>query len=226
MDLAKPHIDVGLCTNRRDAQLRFWGDEAGLAYDHVLRLGHGFQQHRFATNGSVVKVNDSRDPLPESAPAGFCTLLIAADVAGCRVLSDPDGNVVSLVPRGYEGINGIAVRVLVTDVAASRRFYSEALGMVPATQNALRCGDSLLFIAPSPAPVRAGDMMAIGFRYLTIQVHDCDAEHALALRRGAIEGRAPTTLGTTARISFVRDSDGNWIEISQRASLTGAPVAP
>jgi hypothetical protein len=28
-------------------------------------------------------------------------------------------------------------------------------------------------------------------------------------------------LGSTARISFVRDPDGNWIEISQRASLTG-----
>ena len=29
-----------------------------------------------------------------------------------------------------------------------------------------------------------------------------------------------TTLGGTARISFIRDPDGNWIELSQRASLT------
>jgi lactoylglutathione lyase len=29
-------------------------------------------------------------------------------------------------------------------------------------------------------------------------------------------------LGETARISFILDPDGNWIEISQRASLTGA----
>ena len=28
--------------------------------------------------------------------------------------------------------------------------------------------------------------------------------------------------GDVARISFVRDPDGGWIEISQRASLTGA----
>jgi lactoylglutathione lyase len=33
---------------------------------------------------------------------------------------------------------------------------------------------------------------------------------------------APVTLGTTARISFIRDPDGNWIELSQRASLTGS----
>ena len=33
---------------------------------------------------------------------------------------------------------------------------------------------------------------------------------------------APVTLGTTARISMVRDPDGNWIELSQRASITGS----
>jgi lactoylglutathione lyase len=32
----------------------------------------------------------------------------------------------------------------------------------------------------------------------------------------------PTTLGTTARISMLCDPDGNWIEISQRASITGS----
>ena len=39
---------------------------------------------------------------------------------------------------------------------------------------------------------------------------------------GAWEGRAPSVLGDVARISFVRDPDGNWIEISQRKSLTGS----
>lgn len=38
---------------------------------------------------------------------------------------------------------------------------------------------------------------------------------------GGDEGRPPATLGKVARISFVKDPDGNWIEISQRASLTG-----
>jgi lactoylglutathione lyase len=36
-----------------------------------------------------------------------------------------------------------------------------------------------------------------------------------------MEGYAPVSLGKVARISFVRDPDGNWIELSQRASLTG-----
>jgi lactoylglutathione lyase len=42
------------------------------------------------------------------------------------------------------------------------------------------------------------------------------------LAHGGREARAPVTLGSTARISMVRDPDGNWIELSQRASLTGS----
>jgi lactoylglutathione lyase len=64
-------------------------------------------------------------------------------------------------------------------------------------------------------------MQGQGFRYLTVQVRNVDAEHAGIIGRGGVEGRGPLTLGITARISFVRDPDGNWIEISQRASLTG-----
>ncbi len=61
-----------------------------------------------------------------------------------------------------------------------------------------------------------------GFRYITFQVFQCDEEHAHILRHGGREAMKPTTLGTTARISMVRDPDGNWIEISQRASITGS----
>jgi len=45
------------------------------------------------------------------------------------------------------------------------------------------------------------------------------------VERGGREGRPPITLGKIARVSFVRDPDGNWIELSQRASLTG-PLPP
>ena len=41
------------------------------------------------------------------------------------------------------------------------------------------------------------------------------------LTSGGREGLAPVTLGTTARISMVLDPDGNWIELSQRASIVG-----
>ena len=40
--------------------------------------------------------------------------------------------------------------------------------------------------------------------------------------RGGVEGLAPRQIGEVAYISMLRDPDDNWIEISQRASLTGA----
>lgn len=61
-----------------------------------------------------------------------------------------------------------------------------------------------------------------GWRYITFQVFKVGDEHARILERGGREALKPTTLGTTARISMVRDPDGNWIEISQRASITGS----
>jgi lactoylglutathione lyase len=68
-------------------------------------------------------------------------------------------------------------------------------------------------------------MRAPGYRYLTVQVWDCDEEFARAVEGGGTAGMAPRTMGEVARFGFVRDPDGNWLEISQRASLTG-PLPP
>jgi predicted enzyme related to lactoylglutathione lyase len=54
-----------------------------------------------------------------------------------------------------------------------------------------------------------------------VQVKNCSAEHAGVLSRGGEEGAPPVLLGDTVRMSFVRDPDGNFIELSQRASLVG-----
>jgi catechol 2,3-dioxygenase-like lactoylglutathione lyase family enzyme len=116
---------------------------------------------------------------------------------------------------------GIGIRMAVRDTDAFRRFYAEALGLELCGPGVARCGNSLLFFeehadAGLPAPLRAA-----GFRYTTIQVTDVDAVHRAVVERGGSEGTAPRTLGRVARVSFVRDPDGNWIELSQRASLTG-----
>lgn len=159
-NLAKHHIDVGIITDRLEPMLAFREQEVGLPFENILPIGQGLHQHRHGMNGSVFKLNHSRDPLDEAPIAGYQDLRIArAGLAERRVLVDPDGNRVVLVPAGY--------------------------------------------------------------RYLTIQIRDVDAEHRAVLERGGREGRPPVTLGTVARVSFVRDPDGNWIELSQRASLTG-----
>ncbi len=223
MRLAKNHVDVGVFTNNAARMLEFWQNVAGLPFEELLPLGGGVRQHRHAMNGSVFKLNDARDPLPPEPPAGYRELLIAsAGVESPHHLADPDGNRVTLVPPGFEGIEGIAVRVAVRDEAAFHDFYGRILALDAAGPDRFRCGDSIIVIEHDPAAVRAGEMRAKGFRYLTVQVFDCDAEQARFLELGAEEGRPPVTLGTTARVSFIRDPGGNWIEVSQRASLVGS----
>lgn len=223
MRLAKPHVDVGLFTNNAEAMLRFWQEDVGLPFEEILPVGGGVRQHRHGMNGSVMKINDARDPLPEELPAGYREVLIAREgLSEPKPLTDPDGNRVTLVPPGYDGVEGIGLRLAVRDEAAFRDFYGRVLGLEKARDNAYRCGDSLLIFGQDASAARAGEMRAQGLRYMTVQVWDVDTEHTRFLERGAEEGRPPVTLGATARISFIRDPDGNWIEVSQRASLTGS----
>ncbi len=165
-------------------------------------------------------------PVPAGAPSGYRELLIAREgLSAPQSLADPDGNRVTLVPPGTFGISRIGVKLAVRDAAAHRRFYAIALGLpdVPeAGGNSFYWGDSVvMFEEADDAPADAA-LEGTGFRYLTVQVWKTDEEHQGVLARGGREGRAPQTLGKVARISFVRDPDGNWIEISQRASLTGS----
>lgn len=222
MKLAKEHLDIGIFTNNREEQLEFWQQRVGLPFEELLPVGGGVHQHRHAMNGSVFKLNVARDPLPPVTPAGYRELFIAREgLAAPRTLVDPDGNAVTLVPAGYDGITGIGVLVAVRSLEAAQRYYGHALGWEELRPGRFRCGDTVVMLEEDAAQVPVGELRGVGYRYMTVQVWDVDAEHAAALSRGATEGQPPRTLGTTARISFLRDPDGNWLEVSQRASLTG-----
>lgn len=226
MKLAKPHIDIGLFTNAREAQLDFWQNEVGLEFDHVGKLGGGVHQLRHHVNGSILKVNHCRDPLPESAPrAGWDELLIAREgIESPKTLRDPDGNAVTLVKPGTHGVVGIGIRVAANSPGASLAFYASAFGLTQTTGTAGRIGDSVLVFEECPddmPPLVPPPYKALGFRYVTVQIFKCDEEHARILALGGREGRPPRTIGTTTRYSFILDPDGNWIEVSQRGELAG-----
>jgi lactoylglutathione lyase len=223
MKLAKPRIDVGLSTNSIEPLLAFWQGEAGARFDHVLAIRRGHDQHRHDVCGSVLKLNHHQAPLPAAAPSGYRELLIAREgLAEPRALADPEGNRVSLVPPGTEGVDQIGVRIAVRDLAAHRRFYGEALGLPEERPGAFRAGESLVLLEESADAPADAQMQGSGWRYITFQVFRVDEEHAAVLARGGREALAPVTLGATARISMVRDPDGNWIELSQRASIVGS----
>jgi lactoylglutathione lyase len=154
--------------------------------------------------------------------SGYRELIIAADVAAPQTLTDPDGDALRLVPRGQDGITQIAIRMVVRDLAAHRRFYAEALGLPEEAPGRFRAGETLMILEESPDAPSDASMSGPGWRYITLQIFKVDEAHAHALAHGAREGRPPARLGDVAKFSMIRDPDGNWIELSQRASLVGS----
>lgn len=222
MRLAKQHMDVGLFTNRRDEQLAFWQVAVGLKFDHIAKLGGGIQQLRHHMNGSILKVNHSRDALKPVPPSGITGLRIARSTTeGCRELVDPDGNRVLLVPKGDEGVVGIAIELHVNNRDAHDYFWRHVMQFQSPAVGIYQCGDTRIIIAGERRVERSESHYGFGWRYTTIQVFDCAAEHEGVLDRGGEEGAPPIRLGDTVRFSLVRDPDGNFIELSQRATLAG-----
>ncbi|MGH9283131.1 MAG: VOC family protein, partial [Acidimicrobiales bacterium] len=108
--LAKPDLDAGLFTNQVEKQKAFYEQDLGRPAEGVLSigplapLGAGVDQHRLDAGGSIIKLNHCADPLPE-ATSGYRRLVVA--VAGTpqpRLLSDPDGLEVEVVPPGHRGV--------------------------------------------------------------------------------------------------------------------------
>jgi len=224
--LAKPMIDLGLSTNNLEPMVEFWAHEVGLRLDHVLPVRRGQKQYRYDAGGSVIKVNHHHDPLPDAAPSGYRELLIArADLKRTRQLTDPDGNRVSLVPTAFAEFEQIAIRVHVSSMEAHRRFYADVLGFAEfpvADGIGFRAGSTSLLLNQQGNVARDPGIRGRGWRYITLQVFKVDEAHSFALSAGAREALPPTTLGSTARISMILDPDGNWIELSQRASIVGS----
>jgi catechol 2,3-dioxygenase-like lactoylglutathione lyase family enzyme len=218
--LAKAALDVGLFTCQREAMLAFWQQQAGVPFRELLPLGAGLQQHRHAIGDSVLKINHSREPLPDAPAGGIRALVIArAGIDMPQTLTDPDGNRVTLVPPGE--VAQLRVELTVSDLAAHRRFYGEVLGLPAHDHHTFLCGASQIRLIEGEA-ARDPEQRAPGYRYLTLQVYDVHAAHGAILAQGGREGRPPVRLGDVASISFVRDPDGNWIEVSQRKSITGS----
>ena len=98
MQLVKDRLDFGLYTTNHDAMLEFWQTEVGLPYEEMLPAGRGVRQHRHGLNGSVFKLNHSRERLAQLELGGYRELLIAREgLTAERSLVDPDGNRVRLI---------------------------------------------------------------------------------------------------------------------------------
>lgn len=223
MKLAKQHLDLGLFTHRIEPQRAFWKGTAGLRLDHELELRPGWVQHRFDAHGSVIKVNHWTDELPVLPPTGYVGLSIVHQDRPWDGL-DADGNAVRLVPPGTDGLTRIGITVSTPDPARMMAFYIDAMEFDRVDATTARCGDTLLFVREGSGGNETEDFIGIGYRYLTVQIFDADLAMAGIIARGGRLAREAISFRDVARFGFVKDPDGNWIEISARTSLTG--VAP
>ena len=223
MQLAKPALDIGLYTNNVDAMLAFWQEQVHVEFSELLKVGGGLHQHRHAIGDSVLKINNRRDPVDASTPSGLTRLEIFSSAVDEAVeLIDPDGNEVTLSPHPKDvgQARNLTLHMQANNLDQAATFYGDVLGLEQAGPHSFAVGASQIEIEQGEvAPI---ERAALGYRYMTMQVFDVVNTHAKIISLGGTEGSAPRRLGEVAYISFVRDPDGNWIEISQRKSITGS----
>ena len=171
----------------------------------------------------------SREPLRPRRPGGYETLMIATSkMTDGEALPDPDDNTIELVPPGRDEVTQIEIRVGVKDVNVFGQFYTNAFGAIDIGQGRYKIGETIFGIYHEPEihrpniisfanPLEVVNAMAeLGIQYVTLQVHNCDAAFNALTAAGAAVAVKPSTFGNVARIAFVRDPDGNFIELSQR----------
>ena len=183
----------------------------------------GIQQHRHHLAGAVLKMNHASDPLPAMSPAGLHELQIVVDgVSEARALTDPDGNRVTLLPRASATIKTYGLEMQVNDPIRHTKFLTQALRFVEIAPNVFQHGDARIILHVTNTPISsATDWRGPRFRYITLQVKHARAAFESALAAGVTLGEPLRELGGLVRFGFIRDPDGNLIEISERTSFTG-----
>jgi len=226
MELARPMFDVGMLTNRGDAMLGFWCDEMGLALERELEPVPGVTQYKLTLMGAVLKINAVAAALPDRATLPGLRMLLLADdrVDHPQHRRDPDGNLLCLVPPGFRGITTFGVHFAVSDERRFHAFFTDVLQLDAIDERMYDLAGAALSFAWSPEVVAGATTGGAGFTYTTIQVMDAVAAHAALCDRGAIEDQPPSGahFNSDSIVSFIRDPDGNRIEISQRPDLVAA----
>lgn len=220
MQLAKPALDVGIYTNHLDEMLTFWQNQAHATFSEMLPVGSGVRQHRHAIGDSVIKINHSREAIEPGRPTGLSKVEIFTPSAKAHTsLRDPDNNALCLSPPDGHGSN-LALSLVTPNLAAQQDFYGDTLGFKALTATSFAVGASIIELIEGE--LEPFERAGLGYRYMTFQVFDVVSEHAHIITHGGGEGMAPVRLGDVAYISFVLDRDHNWLEISQRKSITGS----
>lgn len=224
--LARPGLDFGVPTDRGPEMRTFYGERLGLPFLQENEIIPGHDEVFYELHGGWWKLNTSVEPL-EPAVTGYRSILVAdAAVSEPVVLTDPDGLVITRVPPGHRGVDEVGLEMVVPDVDAQRRFLLEGCGG-DQVGDGIRVGNTVVFVEPGDGPMEITPIVRRGLTMLTFIVNDLLPAHEHLIAHGAQHGlRASDDPGVPGRclFSFVRDPNGNWIELVQFAE--GSPLDP
>ena len=79
----------------------------------------------------------------------------------------------------------------------------------------MAAGETLIFIEDGESGKETSTFVGTGFRYLTLHVTNADSALEEIAGRGGKIAMPPVDYGSIARLGFVTDPDGNWIEVAQ-----------
>ncbi len=145
---------------------------------------------------------------------------------------DPDGNQLEILESAPGGDASASDRAMVgltvKNIEKSREFYGKILGLkeLPSrslfpgggpTKYSFVAGKSVIkfWTFDKDLPIQTGKWSdAVGIRYFTFLVKDVDAVQAELEKRGVKPAIPASDFGTLARVMFLADPDGNYIEFA------------
>lgn len=128
----------------------------------------------------------------------------------------------------------VDIGIIVRDMAAMAAFYTDVLGFRLLDDRSYASGTRMLVLQggatriklnrPDPAPTTpspgGAHRDAFGYRYLTVWIVDAQAAYdELAARGEDLAG--PVRESPAGRLFFVRDPDGNHVELVEPVSRSG-----
>jgi catechol 2,3-dioxygenase-like lactoylglutathione lyase family enzyme len=225
--LARPGLDFGLPTDHGEEMLAFYEKNVGLTQIANDLIMAGQREVFYQLPGSWLKINTS-DHVLRPATTGYRRLYVAdPSVTESHELIDPDGLPVTLVPPGFRGIDEVGLAMTVNDVTAHTRFFIDGCDATR-VGDGLLVGNTLIFLEQAAEPIVPTPIIRRGFTMLTFVVTGLQGVHDHLLAHGGGHGmRISDDPGQPGRchFSFVRDPDGNWIELCEFAA-PDRPLAP
>jgi catechol 2,3-dioxygenase-like lactoylglutathione lyase family enzyme len=123
-----------------------------------------------------------------------------------------------------KGIDHVAV--VTTDIERAARFYTEVLGFRETLRLETTHSGTIIFVSLNGTQMElfgggkprhaSEDENEVGYTHITLLVDDVDAEFSRLKSLGVEFSLEPQAAESGLRLAFLRDPDGNAIELLQR----------